>query len=82
MFTLPRGPAWMLAESLASFHPSHASSLFGGSRSRAAEHEVEEALASLPPHLRGDVGLPSAPTPAPEHPALSRARRRASRWGT
>ena len=82
MLTIPRSPSWSLLGTLEGLFAAHPASVIGGSRSRAAEREAEEALAWMPPHLRDDLGLSPTPRSAPEHPALTRARNLASRWGS
>lgn len=81
MITFRRAPAGALAAVLDNLIRSHPASILGGSRSRAADRDLEERLARMPAHLRDDVGLPPIPPEEPEHPALARARRKASRWG-
>jgi len=82
MFTVPGRPAWSLLDTFESLFSAHPASIFGAARSRAAEREAQDALDRMPSHLRDDLGLPPVKGPGPEHPALTRARNRASRWGS
>jgi hypothetical protein len=82
MFTIPKSPGWSLLGTLEGLFAGHPASFIGGSQSHAAEREAQEALDRMPAHLRDDLGLSPTPRPAPEHPALTRARNRASRWGS
>lgn len=83
MFTVPRGSSWSLLDTFESLISAHPASMLGRSPStRSAERAAQEKLARMPAHLRDDLGLPPIPAPEPEHPALTRARNRASRWGS
>jgi hypothetical protein len=75
---LPRLGLLDAFESLVPYHP--AVSLFGATRTKNVERSAEEALAAMPPHLRDDLGLPPIPSQEPEHPALTKARRRGRNW--
>ncbi|HVG46748.1 MAG TPA: hypothetical protein VM899_01230 [Rubellimicrobium sp.] len=61
---------------------SHPATYFGRRRSSSAARRAEQLLGQMPAHLRDDIGLPPDPAPEPEHPAIARARNRASRWGS
>jgi hypothetical protein len=82
MVTIPRGPTWALLDAFETVVAAHPVSIFGRSRLPTGEREAEEALDRMPAHLRSDLGLPPVPAPKPEHPAVIRARNRASRWGS
>ena len=82
MFTVPRHSGWSLLGTLEGLFRSHPAAVMGGSFSRADQRRADEALAQMPPHLRDDIGLEPPKPPVREHPALTRARNRASRWGS
>ena len=82
MFTVPRGSSWSFLDTFESLISAHPASILGRSPARAAERAAKEVFARMPAHLRDDVGLPAAKAPEPEHPALTRARNLASRWGS
>ena len=81
MLTFPQAPAGTLSALFDGLIRSHPASLLGAPQSRSARRDLDDRLARMPAHLRDDIGLPPAPPPEPEHPALARARRKASRWG-
>ena len=82
MFTTANGTRRSLFSVLTYLVDSHPSAVMGRGMSRADRRRAEELMEAMPPHLRDDLGL-SPTTPAkPEHPALVRARNRASRWGS
>lgn len=74
---LPRLGLFHLFGSLVTFHPVD---LFGPMRTRSSKRRTEEALSLMQPHLREDLGLPPLAPPEPEHPAMTKARRRARNW--
>ncbi len=82
MFTVPRGPTWALIDAIETLVTAHPASIFGGSRSRGHRGESQDMLDHMPQHLRDDIGLPPVKAPPAEHPALTRAKNRASRWGS
>lgn len=82
MFTVPRESRWSLLGTIEGLFRSHPAAVIGGSLTPAARRRADETLAQMPPHLRADLGLPPTQPPQPEHPALTRARNRASRWGS
>lgn len=82
MFTTAKGTGGSLFAVLLNLIESHPSAIIARGSSQAAARRMEDRLAQLPPHLRDDVGLSQIPFPEPEPPALARARRRASRWGS
>lgn len=75
---LPRLGLLDIFEGLLSSHPA---AFLGTMRTRSTERLGQEALALMPPHLREDIGLPSLPSPEPEHPAIAKARSRGRNWG-
>ena len=82
MFTVPRESSWSLIGTLEGLFRSHPAAVMGGLPTRSAQRRADEALAQMPPHLRDDLGLPPVQAARPEHPALTWARNRASRWGS
>ncbi len=64
-------------EALAAIHPI---SLIGRWQTRTALRTAEDVLARMPPHLRDDIAIAPYPAEEAEHPALTAARHRASRW--
>jgi hypothetical protein len=81
MLVFRRTAPGSLAAVLENLIRSHPASFLSAPRARAADRATEDRLAAMPAHLREDLGLPPVPPEVPEHPALQRARRKASRWG-
>ena len=82
MFTTVKGSGRSLFSVLTYLVDSHPSALRGRRSSPAEMRRTKDMVERMPAHLRDDIGLPPVPPTPPEHPAIARARRRASRWGS
>ena len=82
MFTTANGSRRSVFHMFLILIESHPASVFGQGSAPHAASLPEDLLDQMPAHLRDDLGLPASSPTAPEHPAIVRARNRASRWGS